>query len=416
MSAFPEAEKLRSVVESHVKGALVALERWVAISSYTLAPEDVARMAAEVAKDFADLGFAPEYVPAEDRSFGPHLFLIREGSGPTVALVAHNDTVYTREEESEHDFKWHPEGDLIYGPGTCDDKGGIAMILILLRVLREMDRPLFESVRWVIALNAAEERLARDFPERCRERFGANPLACLVFEGAGGSVESRFRVVTARKGSANLRIIAEGRSAHAGNDHHEGANAIHELALIIPAIESLTDHARRLTVNVGLISGGTAPNRVPQRAEAAVNIRAFHQAALADAVAAIHRIAAGAGKVKALSDGFPCRVIVEPLQANDPWQESESTLRLLAIWEAAAGSFGIRLESEQRGGLSDANRLCRLAPTLDGLGPSGGNDHCSVRSPDGSLMPEYVEARSFVPLAMVNVAAVHALVRDAEIS
>src|SRR5687768_587351 len=122
MTQSSDGEQLRAVVEKHLPDVLRVLEGWVGLSSHTLAPQDVTLMGQVVARHFEPLGFEAEFVDAADKKFGAHLFLKRTGNGPALALVAHNDTVYTREEELAHEFKWQPEGTRIYGPGTSDDK------------------------------------------------------------------------------------------------------------------------------------------------------------------------------------------------------------------------------------------------------------------------------------------------------
>ena len=79
--------------------------------------------------------------------------------------------------------------------------------------------------------------------------------------------------------------------------------------------------------------------------------------------------------------------------------------RLAALWQETAARIGMNLITEERGGLSDGNLLWDAAPTLDGLGPWGDNDHCSERSADGSKLPEFVEISSFVPKAVLNTLA-----------
>ena len=84
----------------------------------------------------------------------------------------------------------------------------------------------------------------------------------------------------------------------------------------------------------------------------------------------------------------------------------DETDRLFEGWKESGDELGIGVACEERGGLSDGNFIWHVVPTLDGLGPWGDNDHCSERSADGSKLAEYVELTSFVPKAMVNVAAI----------
>jgi glutamate carboxypeptidase len=93
------------------------------------------------------------------------------------------------------------------------------------------------------------------------------------------------------------------------------------------------------------------------------------------------------------------------LSRSHPWPRNPGSDALLATWQEAGRSIGIHVEPEARGGLSDGNQLWDLCPTLDGLGPSGDNDHCSERSADGSKLPEYVTPSSLVPKALLNTLA-----------
>jgi glutamate carboxypeptidase len=213
--------------------------------------------------------------------------------------------------------------------------------------------------------------------------------------------------VTSRKGRAEYRIRARGVAAHAGSAHAEGINAIGGLCRAIGAAEQLTDYARGLTVNVGAIRGGTVVNRVPHMAEADLEIRAFEPETLANACSAIESLAApleGAHRKACIE--------VECLGKSPAWPTQAATERLFAVWDQVGASLGLRVERTARGGLSDANYLWSLGPTLDGLGPSGGNAHCSECSADGSRVPEYVEMDSFVPKALWNLLSLRALLED----
>ena len=82
---------------------------------------------------------------------------------------------------------------------------------------------------------------------------------------------------------------------------------------------------------------------------------------------------------------------------------------MFSLWDRAAKTMGLTAVAVPRGGLSDANHLWKLGPTLDGLGPSGGNAHCSERSVGGSKLPEFLELGSLVPKAAMNALALAAL-------
>jgi glutamate carboxypeptidase len=180
-------------------------------------------------------------------------------------------------------------------------------------------------------------------------------------------------------------------------------NAIVKLCDAVKTAASITDYAAGLTVNVGYISGGTVLNRVPHEAIAELEVRAYETCAMQRAHTALMSLAAENPVAQ------NARLKVECLGRTPAWPASEPTNRVFSYWGDAALQLGLRVVATSRGGLSDANYLCELGPTLDGLGPSGANAHCSESSPDGSKLPEYVDVDSFVPKAAMNVLALSQL-------
>ena len=396
---------LKNYLETQLPTALDWLRRMVGINSYTGNPEGVNRLARLTAECFAPLGFAPEFVPAANPEYGNHLVLTRAGkSAKTIAMVSHLDTVFPPEEELRNNFHWQPEGDRIYGPGTQDIKGGTAMMWLVLSALRTHAAKVFEDMTWKLFWNSAEERFSPDFGVVCRSRCENSALAALVFE-AEGRLGQEHLVVIARKGRAAWRVTVSGRGAHAGGKHNYGANAIVQLGQTVQQIASLTDYSRDITCNVATISGGTVLNRVPHEAVAEGEFRAFTPEAFTRAKHGLLALA-GLGTVRSPVDGYACNVDVQILTESAAWPRNPASDALFALWKKSGDDLNIPINSQERGGLSDGNLLWDAIPTLDGLGPWGDNDHCSERSADGSKLPEYVEISSFVPKALVNVAAI----------
>ena len=406
MNATAPLPTLQDFWQHHLTFYLDLLHQMVALNSFTLNASGVNAVGKLTADLFAPLGFEAEFVPSADFRYGRHLILTRAGqpSGPTVGLISHLDTVFPSAEEQSNDFHFHIAGDRIYGPGTVDIKGGTVMIYMVLDGLRQFYPALFQGVTWHILLNAAEEILAPDFGELARDRL-AGALAALVFEG-GDVADGQYQLVTSRKGMARYHITVEGRGAHAGAYHERGANAIVQLADVIRQIAGFTDYSRGLTFNVGTVLGGTVMNRVPHQAAASVEMRAFDADAFEDGVTRMLALNEFCS-VRSADDGYPCRVEVKLEGRWQPWPPNEATFGLLEVWNAAAAELGMGAVARQaRGGLSDGNWLWDLLPTIDGLGPQGENAHSSERSADGSKDQEYVLASSFVPKALLNVAAI----------
>lgn len=387
------------------------LQDLVEINSLTTHREGVARVGERVAAQFGPLGFTPTYLPHPSPAYGDHLILRRPSIAglPTVALIAHLDTVFSAEEETRNDFHWREEGTRIYGPGTNDIKGGIALIFLMLAALRDSAPEHFHSTNWVVLCNACEETDSEDFGKVCREQLPADTRACLLFE-ADGALDDTFSLVTSRKGRATFRVDVQGRGAHAGGRHFRGANAITQLSRLVETLESLTNHTRDLTVNVGTISGGTVLNRVPETATASLEMRAFSVAAYEEAKDRILSLS-GEGDLRSLdpNDPYACHIEVTLLDETQPWPSNPGSESLAALWESAGRDLDRSVALKPRGGLSDGNVLWNHFPTLDGLGPQGDFAHCSERDPATGKEQEYVETRTFIPKTLLNLLALQKL-------
>ncbi len=397
--------ELQNWLQDRLPEALEWLRRMVGINSFTANAEGVNWLGGLTAECFEPLGFKPEFVPSEVAGYGRHLLLSRgDESARPVVLVTHLDTVFPPDEEERNDFRWEesPAESRIYGPGTVDIKGGTVLIWMILQALRQFAPRTFEATRWLVAANASEEVMANDFARRVTERCPGGAEAVLVFEG-GPRTGSEYHLVTSRKGRAEYRLRAHGTAAHAGSAHGSGVNAIVSLCDAVERAAALTDYGRQLTVNIGRIEGGTVLNRVPHEAFAGLEMRAFDPGVLQEAGRALEAMA------RERSREGRAEIAVDCLGLSPAWPADARDEGLFAHWREAAQALGLTAQAEARGGLSDANHLCHLGPTIDGLGPSGANAHCSERSADDSKVPEFVETGSFVPKAAMDVLALERL-------
>lgn len=401
----PDAAALLAAARRRVPAALAWLRQLVEVNSFTANRTGVETQGRLTAAGFADLGFEAEHVPALNAAHGPHLFLSRaplaagEKAARPLVLVTHLDTVFPAEEEARNGFRWReePAEDRIYGPGVVDIKGGTVLIRLALEVLRECAPAVFERTPFLIAANAAEEVIGSDFADRVKERCPSGARAVLVFEG--GPVEAgRHHLVTARKGRLEYRIDCHGRGAHAGSGQHDGINAVLGLAALLPRVAALADPARDLSVNVASIQGGTVLNRVPHHASAELEMRAYEPAVLDAAERALLALAGPAANGTSIE--------ITCLGRTQPWPRGAGAAALLKVWETAAAELGLAVVEKARGGLSDANYLHDLGPTVDALGPFGGNAHCSEYDPANGKLPEFVHPSSFAPKAALNALAV----------
>jgi glutamate carboxypeptidase len=395
---------LGAAAARHLPEALAWLRRMVDCNSFTANAPGVDAVGRLTAECFSSLGFEPAFVPSLHPDHGHHLFLLRRpASAPPdrrpLVFVTHLDTVFPPEEEARHQFYWResPADAVIHGPGVVDNKGGTLMIWLLLQILRDSAPGFLDQNTLLIAANAAEEVIGSDFADRTAERCPLGARAVLVFEGGPVEDGTRHHLVTARKGRLEFRIDCHGRAAHAGSRHQDGVNAVVELARLLPQIAALTDPASDLTVNIASIHGGTVLNRVPHHASAELEMRAYDPAVLARAEAALLSLA---GTTTA-----GARIAVTCEGRTQAWPGGPDTLALAETWARAAAQCGLSTRPTTRGGLSDANYLHPLGPTLDGLGPFGDHAHCSETDPASGKLPELVYPASFIPKAVLNALA-----------
>ncbi len=389
--------------------ALQLLREWVGCNSYTGNREGVEAHAAQVAAAFAPLGFKAEAVNAGGADRAPHCFLRRSGApgGRAFLLVSHLDTVFPAEEECAADFAWREAEGRIYGPGTSDIKGGTLMCLLLLEMVRHFHPEVFEQTEWIVALNAAEETLDPSFGAACLEQVPASTRAALVFESDGDSeCRQHSNLITSRKGRAIFELAARGHAAHAGAHHRTGANAIRQLARAVDTLEALTDHSRGLTVNVGRIEGGLAFNRVPHAATASFEMRAADPDVFATALRQIHTCLASVPELRSGDGKHRVALELRCVQEDPVWRPNPESEALLGVWQAAGEAIGHTVSGGPRGGLSDGNFLWQALPTIDGLGPGGGNAHASEWADEPTPQrPEFVVPTSFPPKLRLNLEA-----------
>lgn len=297
--------------------------------------------------------------------FGQHLqceFLLpgKDKEGQVLAL-GHSDTVWPLGTLRQMPFR-EADGKL-WGPGVLDMKAGIAFFLFAVQALRDLDLPIRRHV--VLQLNSDEE-LGSDSSRPLTEEEARRSEAVLVIEPAAG-LEGKLK--TARKGVGDYTLTVHGRAAHAGLDFTAGVNAILELALQIHKIAGFTNLERGITVNPGVISGGTRTNVVPAEARAEFNFRVPR---LKDAEVL-------GRKFRALRPfDRRCRLEVSGGLNRPPMERTRATARLFRLARRLAAELGVTLEESSSSGGSDGNFTAALGvPTLDGLGAVGEGAHAA---------------------------------------
>lgn len=278
---------------------------------------------------------------------------------PAILVLSHLDTVHPVG-TIHKDLPLRIEGDRLYGPGVYDMKAGAWYCL---EAFKEVART-GTAARPLVYLVTPDEEIGSPMTRPIIEDFARRSAYVLVTEpGREGG-----KVVTARKGVGRFDVHVEGRPAHAGSRHADGRNAIYEAARQILAVEAMTDYARGVTTTVGMVSGGTAVNTIPQHCRFPVDLR-------------VETVADGEALTRAILGLKPhhpdFRITVTGGMNRPPYERTEGTSKLFEHAKSLAAEIGFELVSAPRvGGGSDGNFTAALGvPTLDGIGIDGDGAH-----------------------------------------
>ncbi len=337
----------RDAQDAERGAALTLLQELVEIESPTYSP-GVRAVAERVARELQALGARVDVLE------GDHLVAELDGRGGPLLLLGHTDTVWPQGTLERMPFR--VGGGRAYGPGAYDMKGCLVLLLEAIRLAGEGRRPLR------VFLTADEEMGSRSGRPHL-ERAAAGVAAALVVEPP--TPEGHLK--TARKGLARFRLSVTGRAAHAGTHREHGASAIEELAHQILALQALNDERRGVSVNVGVVRGGTSENVVPAEAEALVDVRVATRRDMARVERALRALRpALPGTALELGGGW----------TRPPLEPTAASRRLFEAAREHGRRLGLDLQAGSSGGGSDGNLVAALGvPVLDGLGVEGGGAH-----------------------------------------
>jgi glutamate carboxypeptidase len=347
------------------------IEALVAIESPSDDPAAVNRCGAELESRLSALGASTLRVSSA--SAGDHLRASFGTGGRQILLLGHFDTVWPIGQLRQMPLK--REGGRLHGPGSFDMKAGIGLAALATRAVLE-HAPLTGTR--IVMLWTTDEEIGSTTSRAMIETEARQSDAVLVLEPSlpGGALK------TSRKGVGQFEIVVRGISAHAGLDPGKGVSAIHELARQVLAIEQLQDLDRGVSVNVGVVQGGSRTNVVAVEARATVDARAI---TIADATAITKTMKSLApvltGASIEVTGGFD----------RPPLERSAGVAKLYEMAQGVAREMGIGLNEGSAGGGSDGNFTAALGvPTLDGLGAVGDGAHA---------IHEHVEIDALAPRA-----------------
>ena len=351
-------------IEADTEAILDAVSRIAAIESPTSHPAGVDAVLDVIAGWFDGTGASFERLKIRD-GFGD-LLKVRTatagGGTPSggILVLSHVDTVHPVGTLGGP-LPLRRDGDRLYGPGVYDMKGGLALAVA---AFRRIARARIATPLPITFMFTPDEEVGSVASRQHIEAEAARHKYVLVTEPKrnGG------RIVTSRKGTGRFQIEAHGRPAHAGAAHDKGRSAIRAMASIILEIEGFTDYDRGITTNVGLVSGGTGVNVIPEHCRINADMRVLDLASARELEARFHRLRSPDPDVEIAVTGGMTR---------PPFERGPHIDLLFDKAAAVAATLGIALESAPRtGGGSDGNFTAVMGlPTLDGLGVDGDGAH-----------------------------------------
>ena len=348
------------------QAALIAyIRELVECESPSDSPKDVNRFAELIGDSLKGIAKVKTFAGG---AYGKHLqaeFTLpgKRKDGQVLGL-GHSDTVWPRGTLKSMPFR--QDAGRLWGPGVLDMKAGVAFFVFAVKALRELDTPVARKV--ILQLNSDEE-VGSESSRALTEETANMSLAVLVLEPGTGL---RGKLKTARKGVGGYKVTVTGKASHAGVDFEAGVNAILELARQIPRIAAFTQIPRGVTVNPGVIAGGTRSNVVPAQAELDVDIR----------VAKLRDFDPLDRKFRGLRPiDKRCSIAIDGGLNRPPMERSAGIVQLFKKAQTLARDLGIELEESMTGGGSDGNFTAALGiPTLDGIGAVGEGAHATNES------------------------------------
>ncbi|MFN5125488.1 MAG: M20 family metallopeptidase [Bradyrhizobium sp.] len=337
---------------------LDGIRRWVEIESPTERPDQVNRLADLVAAGYRDLPATVDRVAGRD-GCGDHL-VARSSWGqdaPGILVLSHLDTVHPMGFIERLPFKI--DGDVAFGPGIYVRKGGAYLAYhAFRRICADDARPPLG----ITQLYVSDEEIGSPTSRALIEAEGRKAKYVLVTEPArdGG------KIVTGRKGVARVDVSIKGAPAHAGTRPEDGRSAIRELGNVIQTLEAMNDLKRGVTVNVGVVRGGTKPNVIAEEAYAEVDMRV---PTMADADELVPKILG----ITSRTEGVSVKVTGE--LNRPPYEKSNAGAALYEHARELATELGFELLDVFTGGGSDGNFTAPHTATLDGLGVDGKGAH-----------------------------------------
>ena len=349
------------------------LEEIVNIESPSRNAAATIQVADFLAKKFNEIGWIVEYVEV-GTTVGPCLKVYnRKAEIYDVLLMGHMDTVFPLGTVEERPFSM--KDNKIYGPGVVDMKAGLMYMFYVAKHLTGTE--ILKEASICLLFNSDEE-ISSIHSRNFIEETAAKAACAIIVEPA----RANGALVNERKGIAKYVLDFKGISAHAGVAPEKGASAINELFYWGVELNKLNNPAMGTTLNIGVVKGGTEPNVVAEEAQCKIDVR------ITD-VKEAERIESRMRELQAQPQDARVSVTISGGVVRPPLNTTKESLALCEKVTEVGKGLGIDVKWVATGGGSDGNFTSALGiPTIDGMGPIGGNTHASS---------EYGEVSSILP-------------------
>ncbi|CAG9421093.1 M20 family metallopeptidase [Providencia alcalifaciens] len=342
----------------HEAEMLDLLKQVVNTESGSYDKEGVDNHAAFWCERYQSMGFEVEIIPNE--KLGNNYRIYHSSTTPEILILLHLDTVFPKGTVAERPFSI--EGDRAYGPGVIDMKGSHVMVHQVIKQLYASNDERYKKIE--VLLNCDEEIgsiSSRSVIEECAK----GKRYALVMEPA----RANGAIVSARRGVGTYVLTIQGKASHSGIAPEAGISAIQELAFKIQSLHALSQHNKGLSVNVGLITGGTSVNTVAPNARAEIDVRISSEQQGLEIDKKVREVCS--------------QPVLEGIQLSltgginrPPMAKTAQSAELIDIIKQEADKLAITLDDVSTGGGSDASFTAGVGtPTVDGLGPIGGYQH-----------------------------------------
>lgn len=360
--AAAEPDKaILDLAESHKAPTLAFLKSLVDQDSGSTDEAGLSAVAAMVVEELKELGAKIETQKANPPGKADNVVATIEGAGKArIMLMAHMDTVFREGDAAKRPYR--VENGRITGPGVVDDKGGIALGVSALKMLKELGFKDFATI--TLLLNSSEEIGSPGSRALIEETAKRHDVVLNLEPGRPAD-----GLVIFRKGSGKAYVTVKGKSAHAGVSPDSGRNAAAELAHQVLELGGLGDKEKGTTFNFTVLKAGTASNIIPEDAEAVADVRVR----TADEFDRVERDL----KEKSATRLIPETAVTTRLERNfPPMPKNDATDALAAKAQAIYGELGRKLTLEGSGGAADSSIAAGAGvPAIDGLGIVGGEIH-----------------------------------------